>query len=474
MTGTENQKPNTDAIDKHASGEPTTVFMEDAPVAVSAPAPEVAEKPAKKPKARNKGVDTAVSVSAAGSGTGSADVSADKTGSAKLSSSVLPGRASAVKFFVSRTSVFADGYDMERERLAVLQLISRSQSGEEIASSDPLFDRWMLYEDRFVAFAKLMAQRQTRAAEPAQVTRSEVAAYKSLGTLANDVEDGDDTVELHTKEAFLLFLGRAQDPDAVTVAAPNVSAGSADGGVAGTKNASNAPARIISFKKVGASYRMLSSLSANNNPYADWALIELTARRDELQKHLSESTAALEQTIEDIRKSRGITIVKARSTTPQKLPIRFKSSYGHAMVETLAEFDYLVRLIRTLVFKARLTVPLADQMIRDLMRRFRGHFNAVKSYERLLADPDVMLLTRNDFLPTADDVARKRVARMVETFGQVPRAIFEMSVEPQYKSHKADLNPNELALLRKVTTGVLDFAEDDAFEAASGTARQLL
>ncbi|NJM44465.1 MAG: DUF1845 family protein [Brachymonas sp.] len=274
------------------------------------------------------------------------------------------GRASAVKFFVSRTSVFSDGYDMERERLAVLQLITKSQAGEEIPASDPMFDRWMLYEDRFVQYAKLMAQRQTRAAAPAQVTRSEVTAYKALGTLVNDAEEGVDTIELHTKEAFLLFLGRATDPDAVPADAASTT----------VKGENSAPARIISFKKVGASYRMLSSLSANNNPYADWALIELSARRDELQKHLSESTAALEKTIDDMKRSRGISIVKARSTTPQKLPIKFKSSYGHAMVETLAEFDYLVRLIRTLVFKARLTVPLADQMIRDLMRRFRGHF----------------------------------------------------------------------------------------------------
>ena len=278
MTGTEIQKPNTEANMKDAISEPTTVFMEDAPVGtpVVAEVVAVADKTARKPKAQKSKAGEAVASSGIDSGSvGTSDSQGSVRAAAKqkaMPAPVTPGRASAVKFFVSRTSVFSDGYDMERERLAVLQLISRSQAGEEIPASDPLYDRWMLYEDRFVQFAKLMAQRQTRAAEPAQVTRSEVTAYKALGTLANDADEGVDTIELHTKEAFLLFLGRATDPDAVVAATAISGAASAGassvGGGAGAKAGNAAQARIISFKKVGASYRMLSSLSANNNDKA--------------------------------------------------------------------------------------------------------------------------------------------------------------------------------------------------------------
>jgi integrating conjugative element protein (TIGR03761 family) len=347
-------------------------------------------------------------------------------------------RPTRINFYRSKTSLFADGYDIERERLEVLGVIKRNEEGETIASSDPLFDRWMMFLDRSKELKRLTAQRQKIAEAPSQVSREEVKAYRALGGLVNAAE-AEDTITLHTKEAFQLFIGRAADPDNPTAA------------------------KIISFKKAGAAYRLLWNLSTNNNPYADWALIDLSNRRQMLQDELAKSVVSMEETLERMRQTRGMNYVVAQNPTPQALPIRFKSPYGYAMVDCLAEFDYLVRLIRTLVFKARLTSTLADQLIRDHMRMFRAHFNEVKRFERYLGDADLLLLTRNDFLPTSDDVARARVSKCIETFGQVPKSIFNLDVIPPFKSHRGDLSDQEKELLKRVTSGVYD--DDEQMEA---------
>jgi integrating conjugative element protein (TIGR03761 family) len=201
---------------------------------------------------------------------------------------------------------------------------------------------------------------------------------------------------------------------------------------------------------------LLWNLSTNNNPWADWALIEMSKQRDELQRELAASVKTMETTLEQMKALRGISYSIAMNPAPQQLPIRFKSPYGYALIESLAEFDYLVRLIRTLVHKARLTTALADGLIKDHMRMFRAHFNEVKRFEKYLGDPDLLLTTRNDFLPTADDVARRRIAKCIETFGEVPRAVFALEVIPPFKNHRGDLSDAEKELLKRVTSGVSD------------------
>jgi integrating conjugative element protein (TIGR03761 family) len=350
-------------------------------------------------------------------------------------------KASRVNFFRSKTSVFTDGYDIERERIEVLPVINRVEAGETIAATDPMFDRYMMFLDRSKELQRITAQRQRVAEAPSPVTREELNAYRALGGLVN-AADEEDTISIHTKEAFRLFIGRAADPDSKRV------------------NQNPAERHIISFKKAGAAYRLLWNLSTNNNPWADWALIELSKQRNLLQAELAKSVKAMEDTLEQMKKSRGITYAIAMNPAPQSLPIRFKSPYGYALIESLAEFDFLVRLIRTMVHKARLTTELADSLIRDHMRMFRAHFNEVKRFEKYLGDPDLLLTTRNDFLPTADDVARKRVSKCIEAFGNVPRSVFAMEVIPPFKNHRGDLSDAEKELLKRVTSGVMDDQEE--------------
>jgi len=358
------------------------------------------------------------------------------TGNRKKTTKPPKGVVGGVSFFKSRSLPFCDGYDMERNRQEVADVIALAESGKEIEFDHPLHDAYLLYLDRLRDFNRMMQDRQAVAEAESQMSRQEARKYRALGALQNDADDEDELV-LHTKEAFQLFTGRANDPDQA--------------------NAS----RIISFKKVGAAYRQLWNLSSNNNPYADWALLNLSSSRDSLHESIVESTKTLEATLEKMAQQRGLRFSVSKSATPQPVPIRFKSPYGYQLVETLAEFDYVVRVIRTMVFKGRLTTPAADQLIRLHMRQFRAHFNEVKKFEKYLTDAELVLLTRNDFLPMADDVARARVAKCVDLFGAVPRSVFEMKEVPQFKSHRSDVTEAELALLRKVTAGVSEHEGDE-------------
>ncbi len=381
--------------------------------------------PAAKKSTRKKAASTAAKASS---------VSAGGAEAAAPIAVATRRRNGRVTFYTSRASMFADGYDLERERIEVMPLIEMANEGHTIEASHPMFDRYMLYLDRAAEHERNSKLRQARAQESAAVTRTEVRSFRALGGFTNANDEGD-SVLIHTREAFQLFIGRAADPD-------------------------NAKApRIISFKKVGAAYRLLWSLSTNNNPYADWALCSLSEQRDALQLELAKSVHDLEKTLTDLAQRRGMKLSVAQNNSPQSLPIRFKSPYAYALVESLAEFDYLVRLIRTLTFKARLTPPLADQLIRDHMRLFRGHFNEVKKFEKFLGEPDLLLLTRNDFLQSADAVARKRVAKCIDLFGEVPRAVFSMEHVPPFKAQRGELSEAERAVLQKVTTGVSDEAD---------------
>jgi integrating conjugative element protein (TIGR03761 family) len=423
-----------------------------------ATAPKVSNKKSKKLKGKTEASGSASAVS------GDPDSGGVNRGGRGDASAATYGRRrnTGLSFFTSKNSIFSDGYDLEAERLRVASVIRRVESGEDILGSDPLFDHFMLYQDRAAEYAKAGKQRQVYAEQAQQVTRRETQAYKALGALVNDADE-EDSILLHTKEAFQLFIGRAIDPDG----------GSGSSGGSGASDSKNRP-RIISFKKVGAAYRLLWSLSSNNNPYADWALIDLSHRRDGLQDALVKGVSELETIIEDLKARRGISFAVAKNQTPQKLPIRFRSPYGFAMVDTLAEFDYLVRLVRTLVFKGRVTVDQADHIIRGKMRLFRAHFNEVKKFEKYLGDPSLMLLTRNDFLGTADEVARKRVASCVELFGEVPRAVFNLEHVPPFKSHKSDLRSHELELLKQVAMGVSSEQDDAEVSALEQKAKDLL
>ena len=81
-------------------------------------------------------------------------------------------------------------------------------------------------------------------------------------------------------------------------------------------------------------------------------------------------------------------------------------------------------------------------------------------------------LSRRDFLPSADEVARQRMHIAVTLFGEVPRTVFTGDEAPRHSQRRITPMPAELQLLRQVSLSI--DAQGVVAETAEAVAGQLL
>jgi hypothetical protein len=149
---------------------------------------------------------------------------------------------------------FPDGYDLEAERAALADLLEAEQPDE----SDPRWPRVVEYGERLRQFEQMQTAWRLRKGADAVVADTE--ATVQAGGL---IDEEPDAMVLHTKEAHRLFMGRARDPQG------NLQP-------------------IVGGKRVAAALRSIWYLSGNDNPYADWALIDTGERIQNLKAALDE------------------------------------------------------------------------------------------------------------------------------------------------------------------------------------------
>ena len=63
-------------------------------------------------------------------------------------------------------------------------------------------------------------------------------------------------------------------------------------------------------------------------------------------------------------------------------------------------------------------------------------------------------LSRSDFLPAADDLARQRMHIAVTLFGEVPRAVFTGDDAPRHSQRRITPTAAELRLLRQASLSI--------------------
>lgn len=318
-------------------------------------------------------------------------------------------------FPVSTDSPFADGYDISAERNELADLMVADNPD----ASDP---RWA----KFLELCEREAEvRQGRASVvPAHPPRRNV----ELGQL---MDARPDTMTLHTKDAFRMFTGRQTDPEGKLVAIP--------GG-----------------KRFAAVMKSIWHLSANDNPYADWILVRMYEGLVAIRAHLSRVITAREEAI-GLLKRKGLTLSVMGSRSPKTVELGFRSPYGYATAEAIVEFDYYVRMIKTLIHKDRLSDVEGRAAIRELGREMRALFLEPIRWERHLLREELRELSRNDFLSGADEAARKRVRAVVALFGEVPRKVFTGAKAPRHTRRRVKLTGLELRLLEQAS---LTAAED--------------
>jgi integrating conjugative element protein (TIGR03761 family) len=264
--------------------------------------------------------------------------------------------------------------------------------------------------------------------------RPSASSSKAVGVLADTARD---TMTLHTLEAYRLFTGRPADAASGVVAIP--------GG-----------------QRFAAVLKSLWHLSAHDNPYVDWILIRMYDGLVGARTQLAEAIAVREAELEHLKR-RGLAITIMASRAPVKVELTFRSPYGYAMAETIVEFDYHVRMVKTLVLKDRLSDTEGRAAIRAVGRTLRALFLEPIRWERHLLREELRPLSRNDFLPSADTQAGQRVRAAVALFGEVPASVFTGADVPRHTQRRTPLTEAELRLLTQVSTALAeDFGQSDA------------
>ncbi len=340
-------------------------------------------------------------------------------------------------------SPFADGYSMDAERTAVLHLIE----AEDPDPTDPMWWRFAEYEDRAARLRQLKAEYKVMNAAPRSVTQQEASKMSEMGAL---VDDEDDQMTLHTKEGYRLFLGRRNDPSGKLPAIP--------GG-----------------RQLASALRSLWARSSSDNPYADWGLLLADQYVSELKTDMRKEADEFKGRL-DAMADRGLKLSVLRSRDPKCVELGFKSPYGYAVAQLIVEYDYLVRIVKTLIRKDLLTDDEGRARIRNYTRRFRADCLKVFRFERFLLAKQLYNLSRRDFVPGLDDPnAGKRVAAVMEYFGPVPQEVFTGAVVPRHSRRRVNLTGDDRKLLETVAASLDGEAdESDPQEDGAGDGEDLL
>lgn len=122
--------------------------------------------------------------------------------------------------------------------------------------------------------------------------------------------------------------------------------------------------------KAAAALKALWHQSASDNPYADWALVQIMELHGALMDELQRQCEAALKVLEELQ-ARGMRYAVLRSKEPVKVSIEFRSPYGYAIAELVAQFDYFVRLTKTLRNRGQLSDREEDEKLHALRKRAR-------------------------------------------------------------------------------------------------------
>lgn len=335
-----------------------------------------------------------------------------------------------VVFETEPNSPFADGYSIAKERAALADLLA----SDAVDETDPRYPRLELLDDRQREFERMAASYKARQGAEPMVTTPEAAGMRQLGAL---VDEDVDSMTLHTKEGYRLFMGRSRSPD-------------------------GSYAQIVGGKRVASALRTLWMLTGQDNPYADWALVRHEQNLALMTQRIEEASRSAQAELDAMRR-KGLNYAVLVSSEPKSLSLGFKSPYGYAIAELVVAYDYFIRISKTLGRKNLRSDDQVRQTIRELTRFIRRCFNELARFERWLIREELRSLARADFLPSGDADAAKRVQAATAIFGPVPAEVFSGRLSPRHSRRRQSLSQAEQKLLDDVS---VDLAKAEAVSSA--------
>lgn len=333
----------------------------------------------------------------------------------------------AAPFEKENGSPFDDGYSFAKEEAVLAEFIASGAN-----ENDPLYERFIELQDRRERLELLARERNDRSGADPIVSNAEARGVENLGGL---IDEGVDQMTIHTIEAHRMFVGRARE-------------------------VGNPSTAIIGGKRVASALRNLWLLTVNDNPYADWALVRHAHSVDQVLKHLREETVKAESMLNSIRQ-KGLNFSVLSSSSPVTLNLGFRSPYGYSISMLIVEYDYFVRVQKTLQRKNMQTDVDARKALSAVSRGILNVFYGTTRFDRWLGQPEIRTLSRIDWVSQDQDAA-KRVEFALQTFGPVPSTIYTGELAPSHSRRRYSLTEAERDLLKSVGSKLQEAEEQAA------------
>ncbi|TDR28962.1 AcaB family transcriptional regulator [Hydromonas duriensis] len=311
-------------------------------------------------------------------------------------------------FHRSGNSAFADGYDMYKESVEVNAINLKTKR------TDAELMRLKEYEERY----KLL---MSRIGFKLKMTKKKREKYKldDFEVIVKDVEapslprfsalesSGQDTIELHTREAGRLFIGLPRNESSKGVGFP------------GMKATSN-------------SFRTMFLRTHDDNPYVDFSLIQSEMDLNNLHRMIKQENANLVNRLKNNAKD-GLNVNILENKQPIKFTVSFKNPYGFLLSRLLLDFDRFARLVYTLENCSVFSQIDSKYRLQNMRKEVVGFYNKVFDRKHTILHESIESIRRSDWL--SEDIKPERKANLeqvVSVMGTVPTEVLICEIEPKH------------------------------------------
>src|SRR5690606_31819975 len=128
-----------------------------------------------------------------------------------------------------------------------------------------------------------------------------------------------------------------------------------------------------------------------------WALVRHEHSVDQVLKHLREETVKAEASLNSIRQ-KGLSFSVLSSSSPVSLNLGFRSPYGYSISMLMVEYDYFVRVQKTLQRKNMQNDEDTRKALSAVSRGILGIFYGTTRFDRWLGQAEIRALSRIDWV----------------------------------------------------------------------------
>lgn len=246
-----------------------------------------------------------------------------------------------------------------------------------------------------------------------EILPNEDARFGSLGNLQNVEED---SIEIHTKQAFRFWEGN--------------------------NNIEGNGRRWPGVRYGMVLIQEILQIAQNNNPYATVALLKFENDSKELCEYLDLVINNIKKQIQELNDSSGlrITVLKSNETVFINIPIL--RGYGFSLLEMLAKYDLFVRLVKTLELKGLVANKEANKLLHDTYRKIINFMMNLYTTNKEINI--IKNITVSDLVSNKEMQQQVKLAIQNESLEKLPIGIITKQVSPKLLFIKDDKSQEQL------------------------------